>query len=74
MWGIQGYDSTLMVEKITKYQKRVIDASSVVLELEKSYSICLEGRPGPVWLDFPIDVQGSFVHKNNIKIYKKKTN
>lgn len=72
MWGIQGYDSTLMVKKITKYQKRVIDASSVVLELEKSYNICLEGRPGPVWLDFPIDVQGSFVHKNYIKIYKKK--
>jgi acetolactate synthase-1/2/3 large subunit len=71
MWGIQGYDSTLMVKKITKYQKRVIDASSAVLELEKSYNICLEGRPGPVWLDFPIDVQGSFVHKNNIKIYKK---
>jgi acetolactate synthase-1/2/3 large subunit len=72
MWGIQGYDSTLMVKKITKYQKRVLDASSVVLELEKSYDICLEGRPGPVWLDFPIDVQGSFIHKNNIKIYKKK--
>jgi len=72
MWGIQGYDSTLMVKKITKYQKRVIDASSVVLELEKSYNISLEGRPGPVWLDFPIDVQGSVVHKNNIKIYKKK--
>lgn len=70
MWGIQGYDSTFMVKKITKYQNRIIDPRSTLFELEKSYNICLKDRPGPVWLDFPIDIQGSFVKKNELKKFK----
>jgi len=72
MWGIQGYDSTLMVKKITKYQKRILDINSTAYELEKAYKLCQEGRPGPVWLDFPIDIQGSLVNKKKIKKYKDK--
>jgi len=72
MWGIQGYDSTLMVKKITKYQKRILDVNSTIYELEKAYNMCLEERPGPVWLDFPIDIQGSLVNKKKIKKYKNK--
>jgi acetolactate synthase-1/2/3 large subunit len=72
MWGIQGYDSTLMVKKITKYQKRILNTKTVTYELEKAYNICLDGRPGPVWLDFPIDIQGSLVDKKNIIKYKNK--
>ena len=72
MWGIQGYDSTLMAEKITKYQKRVLDINYTNYELEKAYNISLEGRPGPVWLDFPIDVQGSFTLAKNLKVFRSK--
>jgi acetolactate synthase-1/2/3 large subunit len=72
MWGIQGYDSTLMAEKITKYQKRVLDINYTNYELEKAYNISLEGRPGPVWLDFPIDVQGSFTLAKNLKVFRPK--
>lgn len=72
MWGIQGYDSTLMVKKITKYQKRILDINSTAHELEKAYYLCQEGRPGPVWLDFPIDIQGSLVSKKKIKKYENK--
>jgi acetolactate synthase-1/2/3 large subunit len=70
MWGIQGYDSTLMVKKITKYQKRVLDINFTNYELEKAYNISLKDRPGPVWLDFPIDVQGSFVSSKQLKKFK----
>jgi len=59
MWGIQGYDSTEMVRTITKYQARVMDAKQALLELEKSFYIAGQGRPGPVWIDFPMDVQGA---------------
>jgi acetolactate synthase-1/2/3 large subunit len=72
MWGIQGYDSTLMVKNITKYQNRVLNPNSTLFELEKSYNASIEGRPGPVWLDFPIDVQGSFVIKKKLKRFNKK--
>ena len=72
MWGIQGYDSTSMVKKITKYQKRILDVNYVNYELEKAYYTSLEGRPGPVWLDFPIDIQGSLVEKKKLKKFKPK--
>jgi acetolactate synthase-1/2/3 large subunit len=71
MWGIQGYDSTLMVKNITKYQNRVLNPTLTLFELEKSYNTSIEGRPGPVWLDFPIDVQASFVIKKKLKRFKK---
>lgn len=59
MWGIQGYDSTDMVRNITKYQARVMDPTYAIFELEKCFHFAEEGRPGPVWIDFPMDVQGS---------------
>jgi acetolactate synthase-1/2/3 large subunit len=71
MWGIQGYDSTLMVKKITKYQKRVLNPHFTLFELQKAYDLSLEGRPGPVWLDFPMDIQGSFINKKKLISYKK---
>lgn len=59
MWGIQGYDSTQMVEKVTKYTARVMEAKTAVRELETAYAMAASGRPGPVWVDFPMDVQGT---------------
>ena len=61
MWGIQGYDSAGMVAGITKYAARVMEPSQAVLELERAHAIAAAGRPGPVWVDFPMDVQGSRV-------------
>ena len=61
MWGIQGYDSAGMVAGITKYASRVMEPAQAVLELERAHAIAAAGRPGPVWVDFPMDVQGSRV-------------
>jgi acetolactate synthase-1/2/3 large subunit len=66
MWGIQGYDSTEMVRTITKYQARVIDAKQALLELEKSFYIAGEGRPGPVWIDFPMDIQAARLNSSEM--------
>ena len=68
MWGIQGYDSTEMVSKITKYATRVMDPKDAIYELEKAYYIAGEGRPGPVWLDYPMDVQGSKIDQKALEI------
>ena len=70
MWGIQGFDSTHMVSKVTKYAARVMDPLTVQHELDKSYHIASSGRPGPVWLDFPMDVQGSTVKLADLKSYE----
>jgi acetolactate synthase-1/2/3 large subunit len=57
MFGTQGFDITFMVSKITKYSKTIIDSTTIQDELEKSFSIALNNRKGPVLLDIPFDIQ-----------------
>ena len=57
MCGTQGFDFPHMVSKTTKYSKTILSSFDVQDELEKSFSIMLDGRKGPVLLDFPFDIQ-----------------
>ena len=57
MYGTQGLDFPHMVSKTTKYAKTIVDSNAIQDELEKAYSIALNGRKGPVLLDIPFDVQ-----------------
>lgn len=61
VWGVQGYDSTEVVHKVTKYAKRVMDPTQAVYELEKAYHISQQNRPGPCWIDVPMDIQAALV-------------
>ncbi len=76
MWGIQGFDSTLMVDKITKYSVRITDAKKSIYELEKAYHVAGDGRPGPVWIDYPMDIQGKQILPRDLLHFKaiKKNN
>jgi acetolactate synthase-1/2/3 large subunit len=65
MYGIQGFDSPDMVKKVTKYSKSILNASDIQDELEKSLTISINGRPGPVWLDVPFDVQSKEISTRN---------
>ena len=66
MYGVQGYDSTFMVSKITKYAARVMDTKQVLYELEKAYYIATSGRPGPCWIDVPMNIQSAMVEENEL--------
>jgi len=57
MYGTQGFDFPDMISKTSKYAKTIIDYNTIQYELEKAYSIALNGRKGPVLLDIPFDVQ-----------------
>ena len=57
-WGVQGFDSIEVVRGMCKLVKRV-DARSINSTLESAYVAALSGRPGPVWLDIPADVQAA---------------
>lgn len=74
--GDQEFDIIESVKPMTKYAKMVKDPSQVLSELEKAYKLATEGRPGPVWLDIPLDVQGAKVEDNIHyvieKLYKAK--
>ena len=72
MWGIQGFDSTSMVKKITKYSVLVTKPEKSIYELEKAYCIASKQRPGPVWIDYPMDIQGERISTNSLEHFKVK--
>lgn len=66
MWGVQGFDSTLMAKTITKYAARVTDPMRIRYELEKAYFLAKSGRPGPTWVDIPINIQSTLVEEKDL--------
>ncbi len=58
-FGAQGLNILPIIEPITKYSKTIIDPYSIQYYLDKALYFALEGRPGPVWLDIPFDIQSS---------------
>lgn len=65
--GDQEADIVSMVTPITKYAKTIYNPLDVKYELDKAIAIALDGRPGPVWLDVPLDVQGAMVDESRFK-------
>src|SRR6266542_226371 len=57
--GVQEVDIISIVHSITKYAVTIDDPQSIRYHLEKAVHLALTGRPGPVWIDIPIDVQAS---------------
>ncbi|MGA9932841.1 MAG: thiamine pyrophosphate-binding protein [Terriglobales bacterium] len=57
--GSQEVDIVSLVKPITKYAVTIDDPHSIRYHLEKAVHLARSGRPGPVWIDIPIDVQAS---------------
>jgi len=67
--GDQEADIISMVKGITKYAVLVNDPESIRYHLEKAWYLCRSGRPGPCWLDIPIDVQSSQIDPDSLNDY-----
>lgn len=65
--GDQETDIVSIVKPITKYAVTVTNPLDIKYELDKAIAIALDGRPGPVWLDIPLDVQGAMVDETLFK-------
>lgn len=65
--GDQEIDIVKVVESITKYAVVVSDPNSIRYHLEKALFLAKAGRPGPVWLDIPINVQGALIDTSNLE-------
>ena len=57
--GVQEVDIISIVRPITKYAVTVTDPKDIRYHLEKAVHIAKNGRPGPVWIDVPLDVQAA---------------
>lgn len=65
--GDQEIDIISMVKGITKYAVTIFEPQEIRYHLEKAWHLAQSGRPGPVWLDIPIDVQSSPVDAASLK-------
>lgn len=57
--GDQEYNIVDAVKPMTKMAKTVMSVEEVPQVLEDAWRICQEGRPGPVWIDVPLDIQAA---------------
>ena len=65
--GQQEVDIISIVKPITKYAVLLTDPQSVRYHLEKAIHLARTGRPGPVWLDFPLDVQAQQIDPDQLE-------
>jgi acetolactate synthase-1/2/3 large subunit len=70
--GDQENDIISMVKKITKFSYLLKNADLVDDTLEYAITQAKSGRPGPVWIDVPIDIQGALYIKDNQKAFSRK--
>ena len=70
MWGVQGYDSVDMVRRVTKYAARVTQAAQAVYEIKKAAYIALDARPGPCWIEIPLDIQSGRIEPSCLMTFE----
>jgi len=65
-YGDQEVDIEPIASPVTKYCEMVTDPGSIRHHLEKAFYLAVNGRPGPCWLDIPIDVQGAQIETDTL--------
>ena len=68
-YGLQGIHMRPLAESVTKYYVSIDDPSSIRYHMEKAYFLAKNGRPGPVWIDVPLDMQRMSVPTKFIKSF-----
>jgi acetolactate synthase-1/2/3 large subunit len=64
--GDQEVDIVRMVGGITKYAVLIQDPARIRHEVEKALHLAVTGRPGPVWIDIPMDIQGANIDPDGL--------
>jgi acetolactate synthase-1/2/3 large subunit len=67
--GVQEVDIVAIVEPITKYAVTVMEPADIRYHLQKAVHLARTGRPGPVWIDLPLDVQGTMIDETSLRAY-----
>lgn len=65
--GPQEVDIVAIVKPITKYAVTILDPQTIRYHLEKAVHLARSGRPGPVWIDIPLDVQASPIDETQLE-------
>lgn len=65
-FGVQELNIAPIVENITKYFVQINDPRTIRYELEKATYLAKSGRPGPVWIEIPMDIQAAKIDKPSL--------
>lgn len=68
--GDQEFDITKAVGCMCKYAAMIEDPKSIRYAMEKAYHLATTGRPGPVWLDIPVNFQGCAIDTDELEGYE----
>jgi len=71
--GVQEVDILPMIQGITKYAVTIDDPTMIRYHLERALYEMRSGRPGPVWIDIPLDVQASRIVAENLPPFEPPT-
>lgn len=64
--GDQEYNIIDSVKSMVKYAKMITKKEQIITELPKAIKIATSGRPGPVWIDVPLNIQGADIDLEEI--------
>ena len=67
--GDQEYDIVKSVLPMTKYAVMVEDPKTIRYHLERAWHLATTGRPGPVWIDIPVNYQGGYIETDELVGY-----
>ena len=68
--GVQEFDIIGSVRNMTKYCELIDKPEKIRYALEKAYYLAVHGRPGPCWLDIPLDVQAAMIVPSELPGYE----
>ena len=71
--GDQEFNIIKVVESMTKYAVQVNQAEEIRYHIEKACKLATTGRPGPVWLDIPLDLQEKLIIKKTNKYHLRES-
>lgn len=69
-FGVQGFNVIENVANFTKYAVQVTDPRLIKMHLQKAIHLATSGRPGPVWLDIPMDIQSAEIDVEKLVNYQ----
>ncbi|MDY5577558.1 MAG: thiamine pyrophosphate-binding protein, partial [Lachnospiraceae bacterium] len=70
-FGIQEVDIISMAKPYAKYAVQIQQPEDIRYEMEKAAALAVNGRPGPVWLDIPLDIQAMQMEIDQLRGFAK---
>lgn len=68
--GPQEFDIVSALDNFTKYAVSLMNAEDVQYCLEKAFYLALNGRPGPCWIEVPVDIQGTVIETDALRHFR----